>query len=314
MKSFLYHFANSVRLLGLRIAAIMLTIAVVTQLSSCESEATKAKERNQVAAVQAKAKAKAMRLKKAHDYAVARATKTRDSLKLAQVLLQKKRDFDASKALALMTLDLGDSTCAQIKEAINKDLIEDPLVYNQFIMKMMQCRNIAWNKAHPANARVTIVHEEEGALVFDTLPVKTVEDAGEVAKKIITIGAFAKTGDPMITGVATVAGNYTVDAYVQAAKKNDPLIIIMPTIIPAKQLTKDALHLTTGVYKAVTKIDPLKVFTVQIDGTKVALIGAKAAVGLAKAAPGAVVDAGGAVINVIGDGLKAAEGVMPWHW
>ncbi len=232
-------------------------------------------------------------------------------------LEEKARIFnlkDSANTVAVMGIELTDSSCADITKAISMDTIQDPMVYSLYVFKAIQCKNRVFNQQHPEAATVTVVHEENGKILFNTLRVNTAEKIADAAKKIISIGSFVKSGgDVPITTLATIAGNYSVDAYVKAAKKNDPLIILMPAAIPNIQMVKDALTLNPeNIVKAIPldPTEPLKIVASGAAGmAEFSFVGAKAAVKLAASTPGYVVDATGKVIKVIGKGAEAVGGV-----
>lgn len=141
-------------------------------------------------------------------------------------------------------------TCEEARkkvEANDYDITE----LNILLMKVAQCKNEEWNKANPNDPYVTVVTEEtepngDAKILFNTIKLSTGEKMAEASKALLGLAVFAKTKDPVTTVVATAIGDYSVDAYLDAAKKDDPLIILLPTLIPSKKLTTD-------IYKSVTK-------------------------------------------------------------
>ncbi|MEB2774553.1 hypothetical protein SYJ56_04505 [Algoriphagus sp. D3-2-R+10] len=154
--------------------------------------------------------------------------------------------------LQVLTLDVV-LTCEEAKQKVasnDYDISE----MNIILMKVAQCKNEEYNRAHPDSTYVTVVTEvieEDGnsKIMFNTISLKTGEDMAEATKALIGLAVFAKTKDPLTTVIASAAGNYTVDSYLEAAKSNDPLIILFPTLIPGKKLTTD-------IYKSITKTQP----------------------------------------------------------
>lgn len=238
---------------------------------------------------------------------------TRVADSTAKVMEERARVFnikDSANTVAVMGIDLTDASCAEITRIIGKNSIQDPLIYSLYLLKAIECKNRVFNEAHPEAATVTVVHEENGKILFNTLRVNTAEKLAEAAKKIVTVGAFIKSGgDVPITTVATIAGNYTVDAFLKESKKNNPLIIIMPTAIPNIQMAKDALTLDpSNIVKAIP-IDPSKPLKIIANGAEFSFVGAKAAAEFVKSTPGYVIDASGKVIKVVGQGAGAVAGV-----
>lgn len=257
------------------------------------------------------------RNKKERDKELADSTRISDSTRVAdstaKVMEEKARIFnikDSANTVAVMGIDLTDASCAEITRIIGKDSIQDPLIYSLYLLKAIECKNRVFNQAHPEAATVTVVHEENGRILFNTLRVNTAEKIAEASKKVISIGAFVKSGgDVPITTLATIAGNYTVDAYLKEAKKSNPLIIIMPNAIPSIQMAKDALTLDpSNIVKAIP-IDTSKPLKIVANGAEFSFVGAKAAAAFVKSTPGYVIDASGKVIKVVGQGAGAVAGV-----
>lgn len=257
--------------------------------------------------------------------AEAEAKRIADSTALAQHIADSTRAVDSTKALeekarlfnlkdsantvAVMGIELTDASCADITKIIAMDTIQDPIIYSLYVLKAIECKNRIFNQLHPEGATVTIVHQENGKILFNTLRVNTAEKIADAAKKVITIGAFVKSGgDVPITTVATIAGNYSVDAYLKAAKANDPLIIIMPTAIPNVQMVKDALTLNPeNIVKAIP-LDPTEPLKIVANGAEFTFVGAKAAAKFVASTPGYAIDATGKVVKVIGKGAEAVGG------
>lgn len=215
----------------------------------------------------------------------ANAKRIADSTLLAQDSLFKLRQLDTLKALGLATLD--DSVCSGIGRLLfsTDGLIQDPIDFTTSMAQMIECNNREWNKLHPEDPRVTIatpvMENDNPKILFNTISLKTGEDIANASKKIITLVIAAETGNEMATAIGTVAGNYSVNAFLEAAKRDDPLIIVMPSAIPNIQLGKDAWHISKEGFKVASKLPIDKPFTMQFDaGKKVvetAIVGVKAA-------------------------------------
>ena len=215
----------------------------------------------------------------------ANAKRIADSTLLVQDSIFKLKQIDTLKALGLATLD--DSVCSGIGRLLfsTNGLIIDPIDFTTSMAQMIECNNREWNKAHPEEPRITFAtpttENDNPKILFNTISLKTGEDIANASKKIITLVLAAETGNEMATAIGTVAGNYSVNAYLESAKKNDPLIFIMPNAIPNVQLGKDALKIGKEAFKVASKLPIDKPFTLQFDaGKKVvetAILGVKAA-------------------------------------
>ena len=253
----------------------------------------------------------------------AEAKRTADSTAIVQHITDSTRAVDSTKALeekarlfnlkdsantiAVMGIELTDSSCLDITKIIAIDTIQDPMIYSLYVLKAIECKNRIFNQQNPEAATVTVVHQENGRILFNTMRVNTAEKIADAAKKIITIGAFVKSnGDVPITTVATIAGNYSVGAYLKAAKVNNPLIILMPTVIPNVQMVKDALTLNPENIIKAFPLDPTEPLKIVANGAEFTFVGAKAAAKFAASTPGYAIDATGKVVKVIG---KGAEGI-----
>jgi hypothetical protein len=155
--------------------------------------------------------------------------------------------IDSSKTIIIPTIDLGDIDCDSVAALLAKRGIRDPAFQNLLDVKNNNCNLAAWNKVRTDSPKVTIVTQDisngNTRLLFNTMDAKTADQIAKVSKNIVTlVAAMESDGNFEVTTVATIAGNYTVDAYVQAAKKNDPLIFIYPAAIPAKRLTVDTYN------------------------------------------------------------------------
>lgn len=146
-------------------------------------------------------------------------------------------------------------SCEDAKKKLASDNYEFEEL-SMLLMKIAQCKTEKHNQENPNNQQVVVYSEEvdengNGKILFNTISLKTGEDISGAAKALIGLSILGKTKDPVTTVIAGVAGDYAVDSYLDAAKKNDPLIILFPTVIPGKKLTSD-------IYKSVTKLKIVK--------------------------------------------------------
>lgn len=126
--------------------------------------------------------------------------------------------------------------------------------YDQMIevsAKVEQCKLEEYNARNPTDPVVTTMNVDNSGenpkILFNTIRLKDAEKIADISKVLISIGAAIEfDGDPQSVAIVSAMGNFSVDAYLEAAKKNDPLIIFLPTVIPTLKVGKD-------VFKAVVE-------------------------------------------------------------
>lgn len=135
-------------------------------------------------------------------------------------------------------------SCEDARKRVATQGYSSPEEGQILLMKITQCDTKQWNTDHPEDPKVTVVSESaEGKILFNTISIKDAEKIRDAAKVIAGATLIAELGasDPLTMTIVTAGGDYTVDAYFDAAKKSDPLIIVFPTLIPGNKLTTDAL-------------------------------------------------------------------------
>ncbi|HEY0457337.1 MAG TPA: hypothetical protein VGE41_13280 [Verrucomicrobiae bacterium] len=149
----------------------------------------------------------------------------------------------ADPTVNVSTLD-GSISCEEAKKRFTSDEYESPEEGQILMMRITRCKTESWNNKHPEDPKVVVVSpDENGRILFNTLHIGTAEKIRDAAKVVVDAALIGETGasDPLSMAVVTAAGNYTVDSYFEAAKKNNPLIIIFPAAVPGQKMTADAL-------------------------------------------------------------------------
>jgi hypothetical protein len=237
---------------------------------------------------------------------VKNAKKVQDSITKVDDSIAIVRRNDTLNALGLKNVELSDSSCPLIAKALDSNLIEEPIDFTLFMGKMLACRDKEWNQNHPDKPEVTLMSQDENnKVLFNTVSIKTADDIANVTKTILTIGIAYKTGNPILTAIGSQVSNYTVNSYLDAAKRNDPLILIYPSAIPAKQFVGDASKITVAGLKELSKLDATKPFTLQFEAakqvTQVLLLSVKASANYA-IQNGVAVLKNGVKLPVVGNG------------
>lgn len=192
------------------------------------------------------------------------------------------------KKIQVYTLK-ADMTCEEARKLFTEGTITD---YDQMIeleAKVRQCIAKEHNKAHPEDPVVVTMSvdqsEENPKILFNTIRLNDAKKVAEVTKILIAIGSSVEfAGDPTMISLVYGAASFSVDAYLKAAIKNDPMIIFLPQYVPTKEIGKK-------VFKTIVdgKIDD-KVQIIVEDG-----------IDFLKKNPALLLDAGSKVIL---DGLK----------
>jgi len=143
----------------------------------------------------------------------------------------------------------GGLTCEKAKEIFldnNYENFEQLVEVNAVIEKSQLT---AFNKQHPEDPLIgTMSFDTSGEnpkILFNTIRLKDAQKVANVSKVLIAIGAGVEFGgDPTLTTIVSALGDFSVDAFLEAAKKNDPLIIFLPQFIPTIKIGK-------SVYKTI---------------------------------------------------------------
>jgi hypothetical protein len=88
-----------------------------------------------------------------------------------------------------------------------------------------------------------VVAINQGNVFFNVLKSSDADRAKQLAD--IAIDVYAATvapASPLGDVIIDETGHYSTGAMLEAAKKNDPLIILAPTTVPGEKLTADVLH------------------------------------------------------------------------
>lgn len=150
--------------------------------------------------------------------------------------------------------------CDSVNKLIQKygsiEKIEDADLKLLAIMGQIQCSVNMLNTLSAAvgdssyyQAQV-VFSEEDGnpRVLFNLIDLKSLTTGAAYAKAIVDLAPMILTSSTgpvgdflMESGIANAVGNYSIDAYYESAIKNDPLIILYPTIIPAKKFSEDVI-------------------------------------------------------------------------
>jgi len=166
-------------------------------------------------------------------------------------------------------------SCDSINKLTQKfgslDKIDDPDLRLLAIMAQIQCsvtmlNNLAHAVGDSSHYQAQVVFTEENGnprVLFNLIDLKSLTTGKEYAKFIVNFapvllaGSTGPVGDFLMeTGIATAVGKYSIDAYYESAIKNDPLIILYPSIIPAKKFSQDVMKelKKNNVYNEVSKV------------------------------------------------------------
>lgn len=186
---------------------------------------------------------------------------------------------------------------------------EDPAEIDIYTMRDRQCLTKVYNQANPSDPVVVVASYDPGEkkVLFNTIKAKQASDVAVGCKIVVAVStANAFSDDPLTGALAGAAGKYSCDAYLQAALTSDPLLILLPTLIPSIELTKDVWRETRDFSAKVTNATGGNV-----PGTNIPiyLISPSAAVAMAAGKPveRAVQDVGDTAAKAARDAANAAE-------
>lgn len=146
----------------------------------------------------------------------------------------------------------------------------DPAEMDILLMKHRECLAEAWNTAHPEDPIVAVAtyDPKEEKVLFGTIKVRDAQALVVVCKGMASIVTGEEfSGDPLTFAIAGAAGNYGCDSYLQAAVRNDPMLILLPTYVPGMRLYGD---LWREIRKATSTIEGREIGGL-IPGTNVPL-------------------------------------------
>jgi hypothetical protein len=184
-------------------------------------------------------------------------------------------------------------TCAEASAALSE--ISNPSSSPERILEIMnavnQCGAKAYNDAQIANGSsmraipTARVQDEQGKkkVVFELVALDA-KDEGALRQVCgaasSAAGVILGNGDPLITPVLTIAGEYSCGSYIDALMKDSKLLLVAPTLIPGIAITEDVLR-RAGVSE--TDINNAKKFIEKSAAavTNVAVAGAQAGVAVA---------------------------------
>ena len=151
--------------------------------------------------------------------------------------------------------DQSSMSCEEAKRKVSTDDYENLDDCNEANKKHAQCNA----RKFPADDPVVVAVEypdQPGRFFFGLIHHKDAANASLLAKAIIRLVPFTIGLSEEDMKIITVAGDYTVDAYHAALKRDDPLLILSPTVIPGNQLANDALKkFLPEAKRAVKKVD-----------------------------------------------------------
>lgn len=115
--------------------------------------------------------------------------------------------------------------------------------YYAMVAKKCDLRN--HNRRNPDDQKLLITQvaqtkEGERKILFGLLDYEQGTEIAALSKQVLTILTGEAFKEDPVRGVITDAvGNYSIDAYLEAAIEDDELLIFYPTGIPSKKLAKD---------------------------------------------------------------------------
>lgn len=143
-------------------------------------------------------------------------------------------------------IDLEGMTCEQVDAALRAPS-NDPNVFAALQLKQIECNARRFNDANP-NDRVVAAatfdqDDPNRRILFGLLKFNDAASARDAAKLVLAMaGKSIAGGDPLTTKIVDAVGTYSIDAYFDAASRNDPLLIVFPTAVPGAKLTTDAVR------------------------------------------------------------------------
>lgn len=151
-------------------------------------------------------------------------------------------------------------TCAQAKEMFVGDQWETFEESQMLELVIKNCNALTHNVKNPENPRKIIVYVDaqngEQRIFFNVISLKDATNIATYTKAflaIITGDAFLD--DPITNIISTSVGNYTIDAWLEGAVNNDPMLILYPMALPAEKFIDD-------VFKEINKsVDITKIST-----------------------------------------------------
>jgi len=141
-------------------------------------------------------------------------------------------------------------TCDEAKKLfIDGKYFDDFARMVEIEAKVKSCTLAQYNQQRPDDPAVVTMtidmKEDNPKILFNTIRLKEAEKVADISKLLITVGANAEfSGEPATVSIVSAMGNYSVDAYMEAAVKNDPLIIFVlgsPLNVVTKKLGKDLI-------------------------------------------------------------------------
>jgi hypothetical protein len=113
-----------------------------------------------------------------------------------------------------------------------------------YMIRYRQCLTAAWNTSHPEDPQVLLAtydpDPEHGGVLFNSISIRDAQNVTAACKVAASVIGGQEFGDNAVTyALSGAIGNYACDSYLQAAVRNDPLLILLPNYIPAFQLQRD---------------------------------------------------------------------------
>jgi hypothetical protein len=126
------------------------------------------------------------------------------------------------------------------KSARGQEVRPDELAHAS--TRHFDCRTRTWNTNHPQNtySGVAALDPRQQRVFFEAIDMHSAEQIRDACKVVVTLGTSGDfLGDPTNASIAGAAGNYSCNAYFDAAVNNNPLLVIAPNLIPGIKMTQD---------------------------------------------------------------------------
>jgi hypothetical protein len=159
-----------------------------------------------------------------------------------------------AQTTAIPVAQAPDMTCAQAAQLLTANQFADE--DDKFLaeMKRSQCEVLAYNQRHASDPPAQLEDNQQVAyftqdtsdpdgkrVLFSMMTLKQAKQA-ETLCKVLAGGYIADAAPtPALSVLAGVAGTYSCDAYFDAAVRSDPMLIVMPGLVPSIKMTKEIL-------------------------------------------------------------------------
>jgi hypothetical protein len=113
-----------------------------------------------------------------------------------------------------------------------------------YSLKIVGCAQEEYNKQKKSK-NIVIVRQDgddPDRIYFDLIDLSDAEKARDALYQTLGIAALIVPGENLKVQIVTAAGRYSIDAFFKAAYKDDPLLVLCPSMIPGNQITKDVIN------------------------------------------------------------------------